>query len=112
MIYTYYMGERGRRYMLRMANLMMIVFIVGILYFKFFSDEMVDESMQVSTVVEVTPIEGKGIGGNSTKVKVELEDGAKANLLLQMDTPSVGDTLEVTVRTFDSGKRQVSYSEY
>ena len=107
----YDMSTRGR-HMLRFANWFAVIFFLIFLYIKFFPDEIIDEGTQVSTVIDVSEVDGHGVGQNSTRVKVELADGAKANLLLQMTTPSVGDTLQVNVRTYESGKRHVSYSEY
>ena len=82
------------------------------IYIKYFDDELLNESIESATVVEVQEPSGKGVGSGFVRVQVQLDDGAKANTSFSMGVPSVGQSIQVKVRTYESGARNVSAVEY
>ena len=95
-----------------LAQLATVVFLAFLIYTKYFEDELLSEGIELATVVEVQEPSGGGVGANLTRVQVQLDDGAKANTSYSMTTPSVGQSIKVMVRTYESGARHISSIEY
>lgn len=92
-----------------MAIFTLLVFVI---YLKYFQDDLVSETLQTATVIDVTEPVGNGVGSNLVKVQVQLEDGAKANTLVNLNSLAVGQSVDVRVRTFESGSRSISVREF
>lgn len=92
-----------------MAIFTLLVFVI---YLKYFQDNLVSETLQTATVIDVTEPVGNGVGSNLVKVQVQLEDGAKANTLVNLNSLAVGQSVDVRVRTFESGSRSISVREF
>ena len=92
-----------------MAIFTLLVFVI---YLKYFQDDLVSETLQTATVIDVTEPVGNGVGSNLAKVQVQLEDGAKANTLVNLNSLAVGQSVDVRVKTFESGSRSISVREF
>ena len=98
--------------MVMMINVAIFALLAFVIYLKYFQDELVSETLQSATVIDVTEPSGNGVGSNLVKVQVQLEDGANANTMVSLNALSVGQSVDVMVRTYESGSRSISVREF
>lgn len=89
-----------------------VMFLVFMIYLKHFEDELLSEGTESATVIEVQDSNSNAVGVESVRVQVQLDDGARANTFYRMSVPAVGQSVQVKVRTYESGKRNVSAVEF